>query len=139
MADGHGCLDCGAPRYAYLDAKRGTRTASRCRDCANARRRLGYDATAQRSQSLKKRYGITEEQFQSMLAEQGGCAACGSTATDGKYWHVDHDHSCCDTQASSCGRCVRGVLCHGCNTALGNVKDSKARLAQLIAYLERFE
>lgn len=136
MANGQ-CVACGQPVYSYNTIARGVRTASRCSACINAMRRETYSPRTQRSYSLKKRYGITADEFDEMLAKQGGCAACGAIETDGKYWHVDHDHECCPTQASSCGKCIRGILCHGCNTALGNVKDSPARLRALIEYLER--
>lgn len=33
---------------------------------------------------------------------------------------VDHDHECCRGVAS-CGRCVRGIVCHTCNGRLGVV------------------
>src|SRR5574343_960523 len=105
---------------------------SRCRQCVNE----SWNASHARDMSLRRRYRITSEQFDTLLTEQGGCAACGSEETDGKYWHVDHDHSCCRS-TPTCGKCLRGILCHGCNTALGNVGDSTERLALLIEYLER--
>lgn len=132
----NGLCACGAGLYKYQTKARGERIASACLACLNARRRESYDSGRQRGYSLKKRYGITVEQFDAMLEAQGGCAACGSPETDGKYWHVDHDHSCCPSQASCCGKCIRGVLCHGCNTALGNVGDDPSRLRALIDYLE---
>ena len=135
----NGCRICGAPRYAYMTADRGPRTRSICRDCMNTYRRENYDAAKSRSHSLKKLYGMTGDEFQARLDSQGGCAACGSPTTDGKYWHVDHDHSCCNTRAKSCGKCVRAILCHGCNTALGNVRDSKERMLALVDYLARCE
>lgn len=132
----NGCIECGAARYTSRSTARGTRTSNRCLSCLAARRRAAYDPAVQRGYSLRKRYGLTSEQFDAMLEAQGGCAACGASETDGKYWHVDHDHSCCATQASSCGKCIRGILCHGCNTALGNVHDDPERLRALIRYLE---
>lgn len=47
--------------------------------------------------------------------------------------HVDHDHACCERH--SCGSCVRGLLCAGCNFALGHAADDADRLAGLVAYL----
>lgn len=81
------------------------------------------------------RYGITGEQYDAMLAEQGGvCAVCGRPETrvakSGAPFTlgVDHDHA---TGA------VRGLLCGNCNFALGAVGDSIAVLRGLIDYLER--
>lgn len=31
--------------------------------------------------------------------------------------YVDHDHKCCSGD-KSCGKCVRGILCPGCNTGM---------------------
>ena len=106
---------------------------SPCRAC----QRLSWSPAQARNALLKRRYKVDQEWFERTLAEQGGCAACGSPTTDGKYWHVDHDHVCCPQE--SCGKCVRGILCHGCNTGLGNVGDSIERLKKLIDYLERTE
>lgn len=137
MANGHGVVcDCGQPGYSYTTKARGPRVRRQCKDCWNVARRQSYNPAVQRGYSLKRRYGITSEQFDQMLAMQGGCAICGRTESNGKYWHVDHDHRCCPTDASSCGDCIRAILCHGCNTALGNINDNVETLRRMIAYLE---
>lgn len=102
-------------------------------------RRASTEPSTTRRYSLKKRYGITPEHFDAMLEEQGGCGSCGSLTTDGKYWHIDHDHSCCPSSDRTCGNCIRGVLCHGCNTALGNLGDSAQRVEQLLTYIRRHD
>ena len=83
-----------------------------------------------REWELKRSYGISVSQFESMLAAQGGvCAGCG-TDTPGagiSQWHVDHDHL---TNA------VRGILCGTCNWALGNTRDNPDTLIRLANYLE---
>jgi hypothetical protein len=83
-------------------------------------------------------YGITVEQFTRLLENQGyACAMCfepfDAEQLDGEQpIHIDHDHGCCSTKNRSCGQCVRGLLCHGCNVSLGHI-ERKLELAQ--AYL----
>ncbi len=81
---------------------------------------------------LKRNYGMTLEQFNNLLWDQGtGCAVCGSKDPKGQgRFHVDHCHTT--------GR-VRGLLCHHCNLGIGNLKDSIEILDKAKAYLQRFE
>ena len=65
----------------------------------------------QRRYNLKRLYGLTEADYQRMLADQGGvCKICLGEARHKKGFHVDHDHVT--------GR-VRAILCSRCNGALG--------------------
>ena len=71
-------------------------------------------AANKRRASLKA-YGITPEDYDRMLEEQGGrCAMCRTDDPGGhggvKHFHVDHDH---ETGV------VRGLLCDTCNRGLG--------------------
>lgn len=79
-------------------------------------------------------YGVTQERFEQMLADQNGCAICHRTEPTDKGWQVDHDHGCCPG-FRSCGECVRGVLCAPCNVGLGAFGDDPERLAAAAAYL----
>lgn len=86
-----------------------------------------------------KRYGLTQEDFDRLLEEQD--YACGMCHEPFKGWgppeestplderdqiFIDHDHACCPVSPSAqtrcCGKCVRGVLCFRCNTALGYIE-----------------
>lgn len=77
--------------------------------------------------AYRSRTGITEAEYDRLLAVQGGgCAICGNPPKTRRL-HVDHDHK---TGA------VRGLLCFRCNRALPNyVGADWLRLA--IDYLER--
>ena len=52
---------------------------------------------------------------------------------------VDHDHACCPVEKSSCGRCVRGLICRNCNAAAGQLRDSADAARSLAAYLDRWQ
>jgi hypothetical protein len=75
------------------------------------------------------RYGITRKQFDWLLEVQGyACAMCPAPFTEDTVICVDHDHACCPDARRSCGKCVRGLLCRDCNTALGHI-ERKLNLA----------
>lgn len=101
-------------------------------------------ADVARNYYLEKNYSITSATYAEMLASQGGgCAICGQTPaeTGGSAFRqpsrlaVDHDHQCCEGH-TSCGRCIRGLLCGRCNTAIGHFGDDPALLASALRYLQ---
>jgi len=80
---------------------------------------------------LSKRYGLTLEDYNSMLQKQQGCCAmCGRHWTNfSKRFHVDHNHKT--------GK-IRSLLCVGCNIGLGFVEKSGfVNMAK--KYLKKFE
>jgi hypothetical protein len=87
---------------------------------------------------IKYAYGLSREQFEKMLASQGGvCAICRTDTPGGRSgkWVVDHDHQCCPG-TRSCGICVRGLLCNACNHGLGHFADRAEVLRRAAAYVE---
>jgi hypothetical protein len=79
-------------------------------------------------------YGLTQEQFDLILTAQNyACAMCHEPFAAGQLIHVDHDHACCRGKNRSCGECIRGLLCHTCNIALGHIER---RYAMARAYLD---
>lgn len=87
--------------------------------------------------TLRRNYRMTLEEFDQRVVAQGGkCAACERSFTSRPQ--VDHDHTCCDFNVKTCGKCVRDLLCPSCNTALGRVNDSIERLYALINYLKKW-
>lgn len=91
------------------------------------RRDSGQLKLNSRRSHLKRTFGITPEEYDGRLAEQGGgCAVCGRPPKDGKSLHVDHDH---DTGY------VRGLLCFSCNAALGHFQDDLDRIDAALIYV----
>jgi hypothetical protein len=81
-----------------------------------------------------RKYGITQEEYDSRLRAQCGvCAICKQSekckAGNGrtKQLSVDHDHETGD---------IRGLLCDLCNRALGMMGDDPDRLAAAVEYLK---
>lgn len=80
---------------------------------------------------LRDQYGITIEDFERMLKDQGyKCAICFTTPVNDRSWNVDHDHK---TGA------VRKILCSKCNTGLGSFRDNTEYLESAIKYLKYFQ
>lgn len=100
------------------------------------RKKVGYNelrkARGENQRQQLRSYGLTQECFDRLLAEQGGgCAICARTDAGMKNasrLYVDHCHA---TGA------VRGLLCRACNTMLGCVKDNPGMLLAGVSYLER--
>ena len=82
------------------------------------------DRGGSRTYHLGRRYGISAEEADLMLAEQDGlCVICRTAAAV----HVDHDH---ETGA------VRSLLCFNCNGGLGQFRDDPAVLRAAADYVE---
>jgi hypothetical protein len=80
------------------------------------------------------RYGLTQELFDRLLeTQQYACAMCHTPFEKEQPIFIDHDHACCPGEKTSCGKCVRGLLCLSCNTSLGHI-ERKYDLAR--AYLD---
>lgn len=83
--------------------------------------------------SRRYEYSLSPERFEEMKAQQDNkCAIC---KTELVRIDVDHDHSCCSSR-KSCGKCIRGLLCHKCNTIIGLAQDSIELLTSAIEYLK---
>jgi hypothetical protein len=88
--------------------------------------------TLVRNSRLKSVYGISIDDFDTMLLSQkGGCAICGRTSSSNvKRLGVDHDHKTLR---------VRGVLCDYCNSGLGLFFDNRETIVNAIRYLSKWE
>lgn len=92
------------------------------------------EALIERDVQLRCKYGISLAEYEAMAeAQEGRCALCGTvpkrrkSTKHGHPWAplvVDHDHG--DGH-------VRGLLCLGCNIAMGRVE--KIGLDGILAYL----
>jgi hypothetical protein len=77
---------------------------------------------------LKKLYGLSQKDFDKLVALQDGrCAICKRVCDN---FVVDHDHTT--------GK-VRGLLCKNCNGLLGFSGDNEQVLASAIKYLNQIK
>jgi Recombination endonuclease VII len=151
--------------FWITDKKRGYRRRA-CKECDRATARKYYEDNETHRENVKARsrlappktpeaawrhglmskYGLTVEQYDAMLAGQGGmCALClapahgrgvhsarhnGARHYAQSHWNVDHCHET--------GR-VRGLLCHKCNVRVGAYEGllRDIGIGRLVAYLAR--
>lgn len=125
------CKSCGeTDRDKFYVNKKGYKSVSTCRECHKKKCMERWHATPEidRQASRAYKYGITPEQFKEMYKQQDGkCKICNEVPSTKRGLHVDHCH---DT-----GK-VRGLLCHGCNVALGSFKEDVKLLEKAIEYLK---
>lgn len=112
------CLDCAEwlPLSAfYRTGRDGKYMEARCKPCG-----------------IVNAHGVTRAHMVELTGQVTPiCGACGST----ENLKVDHDHNHCPAQRG-CASCVRGYLCHGCNTAEG-LLGSAERARLLADYMDR--
>jgi hypothetical protein len=124
-----------AHREEYLARARAQREADPARKKAQDRARYKSKSEEWRATGLR-RYGLTIEEYDALLAAQGGCCAiCGRTEAGGRHrrLHVDHDHGFAHGDKAG----VRGLLCTSCNMGLGRFKDDAVNLRRAADYLDR--
>lgn len=130
------------PRVCATCGKRGTRAEfkgrSYCPPCQAAHQAVaqarflakqGGASRYQRNTYLKRTYGITIEEYEEMLAAQGGkCAICPATegASDRLSFCVDHNHVT--------GK-RRKLLCVSCNFRVRNLGDDLDLFELTVAYI----
>ncbi len=95
---------------------------------------------ANRKSKLKQRFSMTLDQYAWLLQSQNNvCFLCGESESRvyGRTGitmnlSVEHDHRCCKGD-TSCGNCIRHLLCWHCNTMLGKI-EMKPKLSQIMAH-----
>lgn len=96
-----------------------------CKECSNQIR------AERQLETIVKSHGISVEQFEAMLARQGGvCAICKRPQTVKRRRRLSIDH-CHKTGV------IRGLLCDQCNTGIGNLREDPAVLQAAIEYLRK--
>ena len=76
-----------------------------------------------RTARIKKKFGVTIEEFELFRQSQGDCCAICDTT---EKIFVDHNHKT--------GK-LRGVLCSHCNSMIGFARENIAVLEKAIAYI----
>ena len=117
------------------------------RDHILANRRAAYAALttkekqelgqAHRIQELWTLYHLTPARYDEMLRlQENKCSCCGREFGPSREMRpcVDHDHRCCSGR-TSCGTCVRSLLCRWCNRLVGIIEKNPC----LSDYLKRGE
>lgn len=108
-----------------------------CRQCNNERQSKQYYNKSEEEKKIsfeknfkhdiKKKYGLTLGQYQSMNDEQDGlCAICKGLPIPGQILCIDHNHQT--------GK-VRGLLCRKHNAAIGMLGDDPVLVKAALDYL----
>lgn len=128
------CVDCTSAPTPPPRPRPAPFKGPRCRTCHRVKVKAAKAAAAERR--IQRVYGLAPGQYDRIKEHQGGvCALCLRATGASKRLATDHDHACC-SGPTSCGDCVRGVLCSVCNRLLGHAHDDPEFFRRCIAYLE---
>ena len=138
------CRQTKLPTEMSVDKRRRGGLSSWCKDCRKVSSRTWAKNNPEKVQLrqelrppkpyakarnylLKHRYGLLQDDYSKMLAQQNGaCAICLRSKDYDLY--VDHCHTT---------NKVRGLLCASCNSILGKVNDDVDTLNRAIQYLNK--
>ena len=97
-----------------------------------------YDAYHTRNMYLQRKYGITIEEYEKILALHGGvCWICGVLPPEGANpLAVDHIHSENENKRSNEEKraSIRGLLCVHCNHAIEKYRQDSEWYESMMAY-----
>lgn len=147
----------GKQRKSTSTTSRGLTTSGKpCKSCGSTTRKVSAPgprcATCHRERRIQasltrrlvyvaKQYNLTPEQYEALRSllrrnskGQYICPLCDRNQAR----CVDHDHECCPGK-TSCGKCVRGLICSPCNKFLGHLRDNPEAFARFIVYLESYK
>lgn len=105
------------------------------KEAKRAYRREWFRKNRQRMRDYERarRVGAHPDDVERIRRQQNGCCALckkqfppKDNRRVGNQEHIDHDHET--------GR-IRGILCGGCNTALGKLGDNASGLARALGYV----
>lgn len=134
--EGRECTRCEAYKPWSEFYERQKTKMTECRECW---------LTTCREGRLRRNYGISEAEYGRLLeAQEFTCALCDEKETKMSWKSnsvnkltIDHDHSCVHhTPDKACKKCIRGLLCNGCNISLGHVENKPRWKLMVGDYLE---
>lgn len=115
-------------RYTHLCANK--RREDKRRQGARYRLTKGHVPRAQSASGKGERRRVKEAL---LAAQEYKCAICANEIDMDA--HLDHNHACCESLTTSCGKCYRGLLCRTCNVGIGMLRDNADLLEKAAAYL----
>lgn len=125
------CEACGK-KFELLKG-RGANNRVTCYECTSGDYKISW-----RNKHVKRAYGMTLFQVRTMFDNQNGeCAICLREMTfenvDTKRGERREKAGVCIDHCHQTGR-VRGLLCFGCNTALGHMLDDVEAMKRMVHY-----
>jgi len=134
------CVECGLSSQRKSALTRTPEKAARKKAQSGAWCRSAHGLRKMRNVFLLRCYGITVDQYDALLAKQGGvCALCKDVESQLNHYgsnraeenpltrlSVDHCHAT---------NRVRGILCRRCNSMIASARDNPETLERAAGYL----